>query len=378
MRATPIVCAKCVDDFFIINRSQSKYVFGKIKKSDFEKIMSWCSQNPNDQIPDWLEQGLCSVGYNSENLPTKDIITFRTPSKQRFGQATFEATWLCNYSCPFCILGQKTNKNVPMQRFLSTTKKKEILDIIALSGALFLQITGGEIFTMKDFVEIYEHAYQLGFVINLSTNGSLLTLRRDVQQILSELPPNRITLSMYGATEASYHKTTSTSDTFRNFIKSLEWLKHAQLTTRINGIVVASNVDEKTAMRSLAEQQFGFEYFEYNQLTPSIDGKPVNLVYGVPSTYNDSGPPKEAFTGCEAGITFFNVDPFGNATACKIARQEHVVNLFKERENAFAILPTFNKKIMEMDIGCMSCRTKHCGMCPPKIKLFGNNIPCNL
>lgn len=363
-----------MDDYVIVNRSQPTYLSGKISFLDYAKALAWCQTNPNRPLPTWFKEGLSTVGYDPGNRLTKDVILFRQPTTHRFGQASFEATWTCNYNCPFCVLGRKTDKKVKMQRFLPTEDKLRIVELIAQSGALFMQLTGGEIFTMSDFEQVYRLAHELGLVINLSSNGTLLSRLPKIQDLLLELPPNRVTFSMYGATAQSYETTTATSGTFSGFIKSVQWLQEVGLRVRINRIITESNQHEKRNMQQFVTS-LGIESFEYDELTPNLDASFVQITHGVPKKQSIAKP---SFGGCDTGITFFTVNPLGMASACKIAREPHVVDLLKLGEAAFEILPTFNQKVLSPTGSCTSCDSKSCGMCAPKIALHGERIPCSI
>ena len=71
-------------------------------------------------------------------------------------------------------------------------------------GCLFLNFTGGEIFTYKNFIEIYTYAKNKGFIIDLLTNASLIDNR--LITVFKNLPPNSIAVTLYGTNEEDYLK----------------------------------------------------------------------------------------------------------------------------------------------------------------------------
>lgn len=71
------------------------------------------------------------------------------------------------------------------------------------AGVVWLQITGGEPTIDRDFNDAYRLAFELGMMITVSTNGSRLW-HPDLLGLFTELPPYRLVISLYGATEAAY------------------------------------------------------------------------------------------------------------------------------------------------------------------------------
>ncbi|MFF3518766.1 radical SAM protein [Streptomyces sp. NPDC002573] len=129
--------------------------------------------------------------------PAGDFLLVRQPSPWGYSKASWEVNLGCNYNCKHCYLGLKVSSGMPL------ADKLHCLDLMAEAGVLWLQITGGEPTIDKDFMRAYRHAFELGMMLTLSTNGSLLW-RENLLRLLQECPPYRVTVSMYGATKASY------------------------------------------------------------------------------------------------------------------------------------------------------------------------------
>ena len=72
-------------------------------------------------------------------------------------------------------------------------------------------------------------------------------------------------------------------------------------------------------MIAMAEQ-WGLRYLVYSNLSPTIYGGgevlPAQAVAHLKA--------RKPFTGCNAGHTFFHVDPHGRASICKVGRDEQV------------------------------------------------------
>ena len=71
---------------------------------------------------------------------------------------------------------------------------------------MFLTLTGGDIFTRKDFLDIYLYAKRKGFIIELYTNGALINDK--IVEVFSKYPPLLVDISLYGSCEETYKKVT--------------------------------------------------------------------------------------------------------------------------------------------------------------------------
>lgn len=65
-----------------------------------------------------------------------------------------------------------------------------------------LLLTGGEPFIRPDFEEIYRRCRELGIIVSINTNGTMLGEKQ--VELLRKLPPQRVNITLYGASEATY------------------------------------------------------------------------------------------------------------------------------------------------------------------------------
>ena len=57
------------------------------------------------------------------------------------------------------------------------------------NGLLYLLLTGGEVFLLKDFERLYRHAYEKGIVLSINSNGSMIN--DEHIEMLVSMPPER-------------------------------------------------------------------------------------------------------------------------------------------------------------------------------------------
>ncbi|WP_153816583.1 radical SAM protein [Gandjariella thermophila] len=98
---------------------------------------------------------------------------------------------------------------------------------------LWLQMTGGEPLIDNGFRNSYALAWDLGMMIQISSNGSRLSDPR-VLELLTTRRSYRITLPVYGATEESYDTTTKRRGAFVRFLKGLQAGTEAGLPLELN------------------------------------------------------------------------------------------------------------------------------------------------
>ena len=122
---------------------------------------------------------------------------------EKFGiplSGTFELTPMCNFSCRMCYVRKTADEVRKSSRPMRTLGQwldlaREARD----AGMLYLLLTGGEPTSLAGFWELYEELMQMGLVVSINTNGSLLDERAVAR--LSEYPPRRVNITLYGASD---------------------------------------------------------------------------------------------------------------------------------------------------------------------------------
>jgi len=101
--------------------------------------------------------------------------------------AWIELTRYCNLRCPHCFVDAGEKRDVEM----STERILRLLDELAGMGVFSVVITGGEPSLQPDFVHIVRHAYDLGFVVAIASNGMPLT-----PKVLAQIPRDDVIISL--------------------------------------------------------------------------------------------------------------------------------------------------------------------------------------
>lgn len=178
-----------------------------------------------------------------------------------------ELTPYCNLKCVHCYLQDQEKYSL-----LSTEEVKHIIDKLSDVGVLFLYFTGGEIFTRSDFLEIYIYAKQKGFIVELLTNGTLIS--DEVIDVFNQFPPASVSISMYGKDEESYYRVTGQRGMYQKVINTFNLLAQNAIHFEIKFIGMQENQDDYFAIHSLAES-YGAEFSYSMELFPTLNGNGI-------------------------------------------------------------------------------------------------------
>ncbi|MGH3694556.1 MAG: radical SAM protein [Pseudonocardiaceae bacterium] len=314
---------------------------------------------PGDIVPTWLAGAVHRAwDLDLSRRPVAGTVLVRLKSPLGYGRASYELNLGCNYDCEHCYLGLKKFEG------LSWPDRERLLHIMRDAGVLWLQLTGGEPMIDRLFTQVYALAYDLGMMLTILSNGSRLSNPK-VLDLLTSRRPHRITLSVYGASAESYDGLTRRKGAFRMFEKGLHAGYEAGLPLALSMIVTRHNAHEVDQMRAIAER-LALPLDEYVNMVPTIYGGAETL----PSQSVKHLRKRKMFTGCNAGHTFFHVDPHGKASICKVGRDPQI-SLVDEGVEGLSRLGGIADSLLLRQGGCSGCTLSGtCGTCMPLVQLY--------
>ena len=119
-------------------------------------------------------------------------------------------------------------------------------------GMLFLLLTGGEPFLVKNFKELYIELHKMGFCISINSNGTMID--EEVIEWLKKYPPMRINMTLYGASDETYERLCNNPKGFTQVTKALSLLKENNIQVKLNCSVTPYNKDDLKEMMDFAEE----------------------------------------------------------------------------------------------------------------------------
>jgi radical SAM protein with 4Fe4S-binding SPASM domain len=161
----------------------------------------------------------------------------------------FELTPTCNLRCHFCYVALDPYQGP----YLSTQQVYAVLDKLQTAGVLWLTLTGGEIFSRRDFAEIYRYAYLKGFLITLFTNATMMNEK--LGALFRELPPFLAEVSIYGHTAEVYEATTQIKGSFGRFERGINLLMQAGVPLKLKTQASKFTQDHLSALFKYAEDR---------------------------------------------------------------------------------------------------------------------------
>lgn len=147
----------------------------------------------------------------------------------------------CNLKCSHCSQSAPFNKNTPYLPRLSKDKWSKVFLKLSKIGMPRIEFTGGDPFIRPDFKEIYLIAKKYPFNISIVTNGLLLEENIDW---LRENKPNKLRVSMYGATKKTYERSTGVKGSFHKSLKNIELAIQNDLDPTIVLLINNQNIQE--------------------------------------------------------------------------------------------------------------------------------------
>lgn len=175
----------------------------------------------------------------------------------------FELTPRCNFNCIHCYL--QNSHSFPQ---LSLDEIKKIIDILYDKSILFLTLTGGEILTRSDFLDIYMYAKRKGFLVELFTNGYLFT--DEIIQVLQEYPPLLVDITLYGGTDETYYKVTGVKGALTKVKENCKKLKSANVRFTLKSPIISTTFNEINDMKKIADE-LGVTFVHTFDIIPTID-----------------------------------------------------------------------------------------------------------
>ena len=154
---------------------------------------------------------------------------------------TFELTPLCSMACKMCYVRMSPEELAATGNRLHTADEWLALAREAKEqGMLLLLLTGGEPFLYPEFRRLYTELRQMGFVISINSNATLIT--EETVAWLKENPPQRINITLYGASDATYARLCGHPTGFTQVTRAIELLRDAGISVKLNCSVTPENV----------------------------------------------------------------------------------------------------------------------------------------
>ncbi|HJL24393.1 MAG TPA: radical SAM protein, partial [Polyangiaceae bacterium LLY-WYZ-15_(1-7)] len=186
-------------------------------------------------------------------------------------QVEIQLGHLCNNRCLFCVSGQRTAMGEA--RPMAAAPILERLDAAYAAGHRKLTLLGGEPTLQPAFLEVVQHAVDLGFEeIVVFTNGVRTARAELVDAVLATGGRFTWRISIQGATEEAHCRTTGKPRSFQRILRTLAHLRERDQRVTVNMCVVGSNVASVPRFPELVER-WGVEQLHLDLMRPLDAGE---------------------------------------------------------------------------------------------------------
>ena len=167
---------------------------------------------------------------------------------------TFELSPVCNFSCRMCYVRKTAAEVAASPRPIMTLDRwLELARQARDARMLYLLLTGGEPLLWPDFWPLYEQLHDMGFVISINTNGSLID--QAAVERLTKRPPMRMNITMYGASDETYFKLCRVKNVYSTVTGNIKKLRAAGIPVKLNCSLTPQNEADLASIVRFAEQQ---------------------------------------------------------------------------------------------------------------------------
>jgi len=298
-------------------------------------------------------------------------------------QADIEIIATCNFKCVHCYIAPCAER----EDVMSLEQATAVFDKLQAAGTQMVLLTGGEVFTHKQFKEIYLSAKRHGFEVYINTNAYLIGERW--ADFLAEWPPKGLSISLYGMSPESYERLTGIPKSYERVMRAIDLLLERGLVFDLKCPAMTITAEELPAMQAFAKAK-GIRFRTDYSIIPQEKGDTGPLQLQLPphevmalerridpelksfrgyATLRVDGSTTDAVYKCGAGRTSLHINVHGGVSTCSTSRKV-IGNVFEEPfDDIWAALG--GKVAMKYPAGhpCASCQfSRICAGCPATVE----------
>ena len=156
--------------------------------------------------------------------------------------SAFEISPICNFRCKMCYIrrtpeeAEKAGGILPAEWWIETARQGRN------EGLLYPLLTGGEPFLYPEIQKLLREFNKMGLFVTMNTNAALIT--EEVVRWLREVPPFRLNITLYGASDETYGALCGDPRGFTKVRRAVELLKKAGISFRFNCSLTPENKKE--------------------------------------------------------------------------------------------------------------------------------------
>lgn len=211
------------------------------------------------------------VGEAPAAHPLRDALRARAVAASVPLHVTLELTQQCNLRCKHCYV-------VGANAGLSLGRIRTLLTELADAKCLLVTLTGGEVATRGDWLDVAKAVRDAGMLVTVLTNATLLS--GEDLDALAAISPAHVGVSIYGPTAAVHDAVTGVAGSFDRALGAIRGLVSRGVPCRIGSVLLDSNADCAWEVADLAAD-LGCEFMLDPTVQPRANGSLDTLKYRV-------------------------------------------------------------------------------------------------
>lgn len=182
--------------------------------------------------------------------------------------AQFELTARCNFQCTMCYVNQPAGSSEAHRQEISADKwlawAKEARDM----GVLNVLLTGGEPLLFEGFWELYNGLFDLGLVVTLFTNASLIDEAAAAR--FARRKPFAVYVSLYGGSAETSERVTLVKNSLQMSLDGVDRLLAIKVPVRLRTTIIRENMHDLCALYDHAYER-GIPFGSNDYIIPRRD-----------------------------------------------------------------------------------------------------------
>lgn len=158
---------------------------------------------------------------------------------------------LCNMNCDMCYVRLSPSEMDAQGRLRSLNEWLQVAEEMKDAGTLFLLLTGGEPLLYPEFKSLYLKLKEMGFVITINTNGTLID--ETWADFFGKHKPRRINITLYGADDQAYRELCHYPGGFDKVMHAVSLLKERDVDVKLSSSLTRTNQNDMARIIDLGE-----------------------------------------------------------------------------------------------------------------------------
>lgn len=189
--------------------------------------------------------------HNESYTSAERLLFAKARSKKIPLNGSLELLPLCNMNCDMCYVRLSHEDMEKQGRLRTVDEWVSVAEQMKKTGTLFLLLTGGEPLLYPDFQKLYLKLLEMGMIITINTNGTLITEEWAV--FFGAHKPRRINITLYGSDEQAYANLCHYPGGFQKVVNAIHYLQKNNVDIKLSSSLTCFNQSDMDKIIGLGD-----------------------------------------------------------------------------------------------------------------------------